>query len=59
MIQSLEAGSEECHLFDTERYLPKKILGVGGMGVTFLCEDIYEERLVVCQGIMALCYRIT
>lgn len=49
MIESLEAGSEECNLFDVERYLPKKILGVGGMGVTFLCEDIYEERLSVVK----------
>ncbi len=49
MLESLEAGSEECNLFDVERYVPQKILGVGGMGVTFLCNDLYEERKSVVK----------
>lgn len=49
MLQSIKGGNEECSLFDTERYIPKQILGVGGMGVTFLCEDIYEKRTVVVK----------
>jgi len=49
MLEALEVGSEECNLFDIERYIPKQILGVGGMGVTFLCEDAYAERMVVVK----------
>ncbi len=49
MMQSLEAENEECNLFDVERYAPIRILGVGGMGVTFLCNDNYEERKVVVK----------
>ncbi|BBM88081.1 SUMF1/EgtB/PvdO family nonheme iron enzyme [Candidatus Uabimicrobium amorphum] len=49
MMQSLEVGNEECDLFDVERYEPQKILGAGGMGVTFLCNDVYEEREVVVK----------
>lgn len=49
MMQSLELGNEECDLFDVERYVPLKILGVGGMGVTFHCDDIYDEREVIVK----------
>ena len=49
MMESLAAGSEDCNLFDTERYVPEKILGAGGMGVTFLCNDSYEDRKVVVK----------
>ncbi|HPY75494.1 MAG TPA: SUMF1/EgtB/PvdO family nonheme iron enzyme [Planctomycetota bacterium] len=49
MLESLAAGSEECNFFDVNRYVPKKILGVGGVGVTFLCEDVCEERMAVVK----------
>ena len=49
MMESLQTGSEECNVFDVERFTPQKILGVGGMGVTFLCQDVYEERQVVVK----------
>ena len=49
MTESIEVGSEECNWFDVERFLPRKILGMGSIGVTFLCEDDYEECLVVIK----------
>jgi serine/threonine protein kinase len=50
-LQAVEAGGPVYRLFPTDKYIPSRILGAGGFGTVFLCQDRFLKKEVVVKAL--------